>query len=177
MLPNYLNQLNQIATKLATDVNTVHATGWGLNDSGPAPARAFFALTPGGGAAAGIGLTTGVNGVQGNPANVAVSNGAGLLDGSVGQQLAKLHNSTTGSDATYRSLIAGLGVESQTTQRRSAIQDAITTQANAQRKSVSGVNLDEEMVNLTMSQHAYSASARLMTTIDQMIQTLINLGH
>jgi flagellar hook-associated protein 1 len=177
MLPSYLDRINDVATTLATDVNAVHANGFGLNDAGPAsPARAFFAFTPGLGAAAGITLTTGVNGVSGNPANVAVSSAPGQLDGSIAQQLAAMHDSTTGADASYRAMMADLGVASQTAQRRSQIQDAITTQVDAQRKSVSGVNLDEEMVNLTMTQHAYAASAKLMTTIDQMIQTLINLG-
>jgi flagellar hook-associated protein 1 FlgK len=42
------------------------------------------------------------------------------------------------------------------------------------RQSVSGVNLDEEMVNLNASQHAYNAAARVITTIDDMLDTLIN---
>ncbi len=42
------------------------------------------------------------------------------------------------------------------------------------RQSVSGVNLDEEMTNLNASQHAYNAAARVITTIDDMLDTLIN---
>lgn len=178
LLPGYLDRINTVATTLATSVNAVHATGFGLSDAGPlTPARNFFAFNAGVGAAAGIALTSGATGVAGNPANVAVSATAGNLDASLAQQLAALHDSPTGADASYRAMMADLGVASQTAQRRSQIQDAITTQVDAQRKSVSGVNLDEEMVNLTMTQHAYSASAKLMTTIDQMIQTLINLGN
>jgi flagellar hook-associated protein 1 FlgK len=180
-LPSYLDKLNQVATTLTSDVNSLHATAWGLNDAGAtAPGRNFFALTPGVGAALGIRLTDSTDvppGVKDQPANVAVSNGPGLLDASIAQKLAVLHDSTTGADSVYKSMIASLAVESQAVQQRSSIQDNITTQIDAQRKGASGVNLDEEMVNLTASQHAYAASAKLMTTISEMLDTLINLGR
>jgi flagellar hook-associated protein 1 len=43
------------------------------------------------------------------------------------------------------------------------------------REEVSGVSLDEEMVNLIKYQHAYNAAAKLITTTDEMMQTLIGL--
>ena len=46
-------------------------------------------------------------------------------------------------------------------------------QVDAARDSVKGVNLDEEMVNLVQAQHAYSAAARLMTAVDETLETLI----
>jgi flagellar hook-associated protein 1 FlgK len=180
ILPGVLDQVNGVAAQLASTVNSVHAAAWGLNDVGAAPGRAFFALTTGLGAAAGIRLSDATDtppGVAGMPANVAVSNGAGLLDGTVAQQLAKLHDAPVGADASYRAMIATLGVEAQTTQARADIQARVTSQVDGQRKAVSGVNLDEEMINLTMTQHAYSASAKLMKAIDEMITTLINLGR
>ena len=45
---------------------------------------------------------------------------------------------------------------------------------NGQRESVSGVSLDEEMTNLITYQQGYQASARMMTTIDTVLNTLIN---
>ena len=42
------------------------------------------------------------------------------------------------------------------------------------RESVSGVSLDEEMTNIIRFQRAYQASARAMSTIDEMLDTLIN---
>ena len=44
-----------------------------------------------------------------------------------------------------------------------------------QRESVSGVSLDEEMTNLVKFQKAYQASARLVTTIDEMLDTILNM--
>ncbi len=51
---------------------------------------------------------------------------------------------------------------------------SVLLQLDAQRESVSGVNVDEEMVQLLQFQRGYEAAARFMTTIDSMIDTLIN---
>ena len=41
--------------------------------------------------------------------------------------------------------------------------------------SVSGVNLDEELANLIKYQSSYTAAAKLITTADQMLETLLGL--
>jgi flagellar hook-associated protein 1 FlgK len=65
-----------------------------------------------------------------------------------------LEVSRAASNAKDRSLVAG------------AIDD--------QRMSIAGVNLNEEAANLIKAQKAFEASARLMTVIDQMLDTIIN---
>ena len=67
-----------------------------------------------------------------------------------------------------------LGVDSQTTTRRYDIQHQSTSRVDEARDSYSGVNIDEEMVAMVQFQHAYDAAARFMTTIDQMLDTLVN---
>jgi len=46
---------------------------------------------------------------------------------------------------------------------------------NRQRDSVSGVSLDEEMTDMMKFQKAYTASAKLITTIDEMLDTIIGM--
>ena len=56
--------------------------------------------------------------------------------------------------------------------------DTITAKYNAvlqSYESISAVNIDEEMVNLIKYQTAYGASAKIITTIDQMMDTLLGL--
>ena len=45
---------------------------------------------------------------------------------------------------------------------------------DSSRNAYSGVNTDEEMISMVQFQHAYEASARYMTTIDSLLDTLIN---
>ena len=45
------------------------------------------------------------------------------------------------------------------------------------RSQVSGVSLDEEMTNLVKFQHAYSAAGRAMSTLNDMLDTLVHLGQ
>ncbi len=47
-------------------------------------------------------------------------------------------------------------------------------QLDTQRESVSGVSLDEEMVNMVKFQQAYNAAARMVTVLDEMIDTVVN---
>ncbi|MGQ0826042.1 MAG: flagellar hook-associated protein FlgK [Actinomycetota bacterium] len=113
--------------------------------------------------------------VAGNPAAVGAGTASGgALDGSRALALADLATSATGPDSLYRSFIVGLGVDAQTTTRRFDIQDESTNRVDEARNAVSGVNIDEEMVNMVQFQHAYNAAARFMTAIDEMLNTLVN---
>jgi flagellar hook-associated protein 1 FlgK len=51
---------------------------------------------------------------------------------------------------------------------------AIVAQLTNQRDSVSGVSLDEEMVNLVKYQKSFAAAARVVTMMDQLLETIIN---
>jgi flagellar hook-associated protein 1 FlgK len=71
-------------------------------------------------------------------------------------------------------MIVSLGVEAATTTNRLITQSVISTQVDSARESVSGVSLDEEMTNMLQFQHGYQAAGRLITAIDDMLDTLIN---
>jgi hypothetical protein len=51
----------------------------------------------------------------------------------------------------------------------------LTEQYETQQESISGVSLDEEMANLIRYQHTYTAAARLITTVDHMLEVLLNM--
>jgi flagellar hook-associated protein 1 FlgK len=77
-------------------------------------------------------------------------------------------------DEYFRSVVGGLGVKTQEASRQTSNQATIMNSVENRRQSVSGVSLDEEMANLIKFQHAYNASARTITTADQMLDTIIN---
>lgn len=77
-------------------------------------------------------------------------------------------------ESFYRGTISVLGVKSQESIRMVQNQQSLLNQLLNRRESVSGVSLDEEMSNLIMFQHAYQAAARVVTTLDSMLDTVIN---
>ncbi|MNC75160.1 Flagellar hook-associated protein 1 [compost metagenome] len=71
-------------------------------------------------------------------------------------------------------MVGQLGVKAEEAKRQAENSDVLVTQVDAQRQSVSGVSLDEELSNMMKFQHAYSSAARFMTTYDQLLDKLIN---
>ena len=75
-------------------------------------------------------------------------------------------------DDFYNSLVSGLGTGSRSSETVLKQQEGVMLQLDAQRESISGVSLDEEMVNLIKFQQAYAASARMVTVIEEMFDVL-----
>ena len=73
----------------------------------------------------------------------------------------------------FHSLVGALGVKSQSITREKDYSQVIVEQLNASRDSISAVSLDEEMTNLIKFQQAYAAAAKLISTADEMYQTLL----
>lgn len=74
----------------------------------------------------------------------------------------------------YGAAIAEMGVDVQQADRMKEGQDVLVNHMFAQRENVSGVSLDEEMTNLVRFQKSYSAAARIVTMMDDMLDTLVN---
>ena len=70
---------------------------------------------------------------------------------------------------------SSVGVAVSDAQQQTTIQQTMVDNADAQRQQVSGVSVDEEMVNLIAQQQAYGAAARIVTMADEMMQTLLNI--
>lgn len=74
----------------------------------------------------------------------------------------------------YGANVAQLGVDVQQAERMTDGQNVLVTHLTNQRESYSGVSLDEEMTNLIMYQKSYSAAARMVTVMDEMLDKIIN---
>ena len=110
----------------------------------------------------------------GGGSSLAPGTGGPALDNGNADKISQLRLSTTGVDANYRQMIVDLGVQGAVTSRNLDIQQVVTQQVDSARDAVAGVNIDEEMTNMLSYQHAYSAASRLVTTVDEMLDQLIN---
>lgn len=76
----------------------------------------------------------------------------------------------------YGATVAQLGVDVQQANRMKAGENVLLLNVTNQRESNSGVSLDEEMTNLVKFQKSYSAAARMVTMMDDMLSTIMNMG-
>ncbi len=181
----YLNDLNDMAGEFATHINTLHFAGFGLATPPGAPPtnNNFFAGGPPINAA-NIQVAASMSDLKNIAA--ATTGGTALFpsgvpgDGSNALAMAKLKHAPTmnGDTVTYddffRSLVSTLGVQSQEAGRMSDNQRYLLAQLENSRIEVSGVSLDEEMTNMVRFQQSYNAAARLVTTMDEMIDLVVN---
>lgn len=76
-------------------------------------------------------------------------------------------------DGFYNTLVADVGIKGRTVTQDYDYNTLITDQMTAMKDASSGVSLDEEMADLIKFQQAYSAAAKLITSADEMMQTLL----
>lgn len=173
VIPGYQSKLNQIAAALITRVNTLHAAGYGLGTP-PPTGNNFFA---------GIDATD----ITVNPAIVAnVGNIAASADGFAGNNQVALaiahvenelllNGNTQTISQSYRGLVSEVGSDITSADNIAKAQEMVLTQLENQRSAVSGVSIDEEMANLIKYQRSYDAAARIVTTANEMFQTILDL--
>jgi flagellar hook-associated protein 1 len=76
----------------------------------------------------------------------------------------------------YGSLIFSIGNDVSNGSTEQQASQLVLQQLQDQRGSISGVSLDEEAANLVQYQRAYDAAARVVDTVNQMLETVINMG-
>jgi flagellar hook-associated protein 1 FlgK len=164
--------IDNLATQLITGINAIHGSGYGL---GGTTGEQFF---------------TGTNAsditfnqtLANDPSRIQASGVAGAVgDNTVVLQLAQLANTRhpgLGNQTfleNYGQTVSKLGQYLNGLNTQLGNQDIVEQMLLRQRDSVSGVSLDEEMTDLVRFQRAFEASARLITTIDEMLVTVVNL--
>jgi flagellar hook-associated protein 1 FlgK len=76
-------------------------------------------------------------------------------------------------DDYYTNMIGSLGSKGSVWNSMVDYQQSLTDSIEDRRQQISGVSGDEELINLMMYQHAYNAASRYITTIDSMLEYLI----
>jgi flagellar hook-associated protein 1 FlgK len=164
--------LDTLAGTLISEVNTVHSAGFGLSGT---TGEDFFTGTD----ASDIAM----NGtLAGNPSMIQASGVSGAVgDNSVIVQMAQLADKQHGALInqtfleSYGQTVVAMGQALNGTNTQLANQQIVESMLLRQRDSVSGVSLDEEMTDLIKFQRGFEASAKLITTIDEMLEIVMNL--
>ncbi|WP_380163604.1 flagellar hook-associated protein FlgK [Jannaschia sp. R86511] len=160
--PGVMDSLDAAAVDVATQVNAVHVTGAGLDG---VTGRDFFTGTTA------AGLTVALTDTDHVAAAVP---GGGVLDATIADRLGAIGQQAGSPDAGWRRFVADVGAQAQAATRRSTAQSVVVGDVMAAREAVSGVDIDEELTNMVMFQRAYEGSARMLTAVDQALDTLIN---
>lgn len=184
-VPEYHKQLDSFARTLATEINKIHRTGYGLKDDKDLPpvGRPFFLQQSG---VDNDNEITAAN-IRINPAlanlnNISASASGAVGDGKKIEEMMNLreaelmtHNGKSYTfDHYFRNTVFEIGVERQSSVTVAEAQAKTMMAIDDRRREISGVSLDEEMADMLKYQHAYSANSRIINVVDEMMDQIVN---
>jgi flagellar hook-associated protein 1 FlgK len=169
--------VDEMALALARSVNGLHMQGYDAHNN---KGGAFFEIAANGEhVASGLKLSSRI---ADDPARIAAAAApGGAADNRIAAQIGDLQfNAVMGDGRTtldefYNSIVGRVGVQTRKVQTGQASQADVIKQLGNIRESISGVSLDEETTRLIEYQKAFDASARLIRTVDEMYDTVLNL--
>ena len=173
VIVDYLNRLDDLAQTLMLNVNTVHQSGFALDRS---EGEAFFTGTAAGDMAVNPNIVGNFNLIAAAAEQLTVpgDNRKAIEIANLQNQLLMNGNTVSFGDY-YSSLVSDIGHEVLKSDAYYNHQSDMVQQLDNYRESVSGVSLDEEMINLIKFQNAYAAAAKMIAAADEMLQTANNL--
>lgn len=160
-------RLDAVASSLAASVNALHTTAYTTTGT---QGTDFFSFDPTVGSPA-AGLRVAIASQD----DVAVAGeDLGAYDASIGQKIAKLGEANDGPDSEWSRTVVEIGNRSAAAKSRSKVAEVSRATAEQQQLANASVDTDEETVAMLAAQRAYEAAARVLTAIDEMLDTLIN---
>ncbi|WP_066683526.1 flagellar hook-associated protein FlgK [Christensenella intestinihominis] len=198
-IPYIVQQLNNLCQKIASDINSVHEKGYTIpNEQGGESKTgiSFFDVPtdPTDPAKRDYSQITAKNfrisdDIMKDVFNIAASDMLVSQTGDVNEQkgnakiaiaMAELitkkndEGNPDNIDSVYKALMSDISTEMKHIHDTADGQAVMKAHLQQQRKSVSDVSLDEEMTNVVRFGHAYSAASRVISAIDEQLDTLIN---
>ncbi|HWR36702.1 MAG TPA: flagellar hook-associated protein FlgK [Clostridia bacterium] len=165
--------LDTLAFSLAQRLNNEHQSGFDLN--GDAGGALFSLPADEHGAASTIAfLIT-------NSAKIAASSDASVGSNGNLANMSALRSEAIVGQATatdcYANLVFRVGSEVANGKAEAEASEMIVRQLDNQRGAISGVSMDEEAANLIRFQRAFEAAARVISVVNELTQTAVNLGR
>ena len=180
VMPEKMGQIDTLASTIVQQINALHQQGTGAGPYAtavPSPQVAFFdatkltattmALDPV------VQVDTQAIAAAGTPSNGPGDNTNALAIAALRQATFSALGGVSFNDF-HASNVAAVGAETRQAEQIAANQKALTDHLSARRESLSGVSLDEEATSLIRYQRAYQAAARGITTMDEMLETIIS---
>jgi flagellar hook-associated protein FlgK len=190
-IPYYMSQLNSLAQEIAKNINAIHSTGYTYPYNGgqsitgvnffdvPMDSDGAGGLTPDYSRinAGNFSLSKEVSGsiynIAGSSEEVSLSgNPTETGNNTVALQLFQDLNNG-GYYGMLDNIVGHLAITSKESQSAQDTKQSLLKNIDAQRTSLSGVSIDEETVNLITFKQSYNACARMISAIDEMMDTLI----
>jgi flagellar hook-associated protein 1 FlgK len=190
-IPYFISELNRMVEHFANAFNTIHLDGWTMPFEGGASQTGIYFFDPSELTARTLRLS---EDILASSFNIAASTDTVLIESGADGQAEHSHtgnneislrmireikegiidgldNSLEGFYKNYLGIVAS---ETAASNGMRASQDILLHGIHTQRTAISSVSEDEEMTNMIRFQHAYNAASRAITTIDEMLDRLIN---
>ena len=159
---------NALAEKLASSVNDLHTTG--RTTAGDVGGN-FFGQSADPTLPPALGITVAVT----DPKDIAAAAaGAGALDSSVADAIAQIAKATGGPDRMWAAFVVEVGVKAQSSLQSAKVSEVARNTAVTLQLSQTSVDIDEETVQMLAFQRAFQGASRVLTAVDEMLDTLIN---
>lgn len=163
-------RLDDVAAAIVNEVNALHTTGYGLDDS---TGLSFF--DPTGTTASSISISADV---LANPERIAVSAAAGAVGNSdIAREIANLRLEKLISGRTLEEdvvdIVGGLGAEISRAATDAGGYASVLNHLDGMEAGVSAVSVEEEMTRIIELQQAYAATARVLRATETMMETLL----
>ncbi len=100
----------------------------------------------------------------------------GSIAGNYDDKTMKFEDAVGGAtmNGSYNNIVTKVGISTQQAANMVKNEEAVMAQLTNRRESVAGVSLDEEVTNLMKFQRGYEANSRVISTLSEMLDTLIN---
>lgn len=172
-MKSYQDYLDKIANTLVEKINSLHSSGYDLQDP-PGTGHNFFDEN-----------TTGARDIkidsvlEANPEFISASKTGETGDNQVALDISQLRNQSSIDDYSFQEYYAKflneIGQDSSNAQNQEKIQNATSKQIDTFRENVKGVSIDEETANLIAYQQSYQAAAKIIATANQMMDVIMQM--
>ncbi len=180
VLEGLINQNNELASTLAYSVNAIHRQGFGLNNFKTSTGRDLFTISEDPRMAAETfelsnAILRSTDAISAAITPDAPADNVNLND------ILRLENTKfmAGGNASfndyYANMVGALGLEVVRAKNSHEADKLLLDDITSRKEAVSGVSMDEEATNLLKWQANFTASSRVITAIDEMLETVLNM--